>query len=115
MLTPALTLFASGNYYSLNPASFSLPLNVWVDITISGEGTKTFATVAQTAAAAGSGVLPSTATARAEFQTKMGINGDTVHWDEMAIEAPLRQVAGPGCGWTGQLRSLSLTSTAAQA
>ncbi len=99
MLTPSVTLFASGNFFRLN-STFSLPLNTWADLTIVGAGNRTFATLS---VASGSVV-------KSEFQTKMGINGDTFHWAEMAIEAPLKQVGGANCGWTGQLRSLSLTS-----
>jgi hexosaminidase len=98
MLTPALTLFASGNYYRLG---LKLPLNEWAELSISGVGSRVFATVSS---------ADGRSRAREEFQTRMGINGQQFRNAEIAIEAPLKQIGGSDCGWTGQLRSFSLSS-----
>lgn len=101
MLTPNITLFASGSYYRLNT---SLPLDEWIDISLIGRENRTYA----------SAVLSTgeTLTEEEEFLTMMGINGQYYHWAEMAIEAPLKQVGGSGCGWSGALRAMSLSSKA---
>ncbi|KAL9096215.1 MAG: hypothetical protein Q9165_001738 [Trypethelium subeluteriae] len=102
MLTPNITLFASGNYYRLNS---SLPLGKPVDLAIVGKGNQTFARV--------SGAEPiGDTSAQQEFLTQIGINGEYFVWAPMAIEAPLRQVGGQGSGWTGELLGMNLTSEA---
>ena len=97
MLTPEITLFASGNYYRLNS---TLPMNKWVDLSIMAVGNQTFATVAATR----TGKVIS----KGEFLTVMGINGDYLHTAIMGIEAPIKTVTG----WTGELSSLRLTGSA---
>ena len=102
MLTPNITLFASGNYYRLNS---SLPLGKPLDLTIVGRGNRTFASV--------SGVEPiGDTSAEQEFLTQIGVNGEYFVWAPMAIEAPLRQTGGQGSGWTGVLSGMNLTSEA---
>ena len=96
MLTPNITLFASGNYYRLNS---TIPMHEWVDLSVMGRGNQTFATVTS---ANGKKL------SEEQFLTQMGINGDYFHWDVMGIEAPIKEVTG----WTGELSALSLTSTA---
>lgn len=100
MLTPNITLFASGNYYRLNTG---LAMNEWTNLTILGKGNQTFAV---TSTADGK------VSTREEFQTKMGINGEAFHYAVMAIEAPLRQIGGSDCGWQGQIGAMSLSSQA---
>lgn len=95
MLTPNVTLFASGNYYRLNS---TLPAQTWTSLDIIARGNQTFARI-------GGG-------AEEEFLTQMGINGEYFVWAPMAIEAPLSVVGGPYSGWTGEIATLSLTSVA---
>ncbi|KAI9694702.1 MAG: hypothetical protein M1822_000318 [Bathelium mastoideum] len=102
MLTPNITLFASGNYYRLNS---SLPLGKPLDLTIVGKGNQTFARI--------SGVEPIGNTSDTqEFLTQIGINGEYFVWAPMAIEAPLKQIGGQASGWTGELLGMNLTSEA---
>jgi hexosaminidase len=102
MLTPNITLFASGNYYRLNS---SLPLGQTLDLTITGRGNQTFASVTD-ATPVGD------ASSDQEFLTRMGINGEYFHWAPMGIEAPLKQIGGEGIGWSGKLYGMTLTGTA---
>lgn len=95
MLTPNITLFASGSYYRLNT---TLPMGSWVDLEIRGRGNSTFASVTP----------QGKDTRREQFQTKMGINGERFHWDVIAVEAPIKEVTG----WTGELKELTLTNKA---
>lgn len=102
MLTPNITLFASGNYYRLNS---SLPLGKRLDLSLIGRGNQTFASV--------SSATPLADTSpEQEFLTKMGINGDYFVWAPMAIEAPLKQIGGAGSGWSGELYGMSLSNEA---
>lgn len=107
VLTPDLALYASGNYYAV---PLRLPTDTWVDLAISGIGNRTYASLTPRGPADGN----ETGTT-AEFQTRMGINGDTFHYAEIAIEAPLQQVGGAGCGWSGELGGLTLTSPSSRA
>ncbi|KAI1661666.1 glycoside hydrolase family 20 protein [Daldinia decipiens] len=100
MLTPNITLFASGNYYRLNT---TVPLKEWVDLDIIGRGNQTFARVSSDGAAA---------VVEEEFLARLGINGASLVWTPIAIEAPLKRVGGEAAGWTGQLAAMSLTSKA---
>ncbi|KAI2471485.1 glycoside hydrolase family 20 protein [Annulohypoxylon bovei var. microspora] len=110
MLTPSLTLFASGNYYRLNS---TLPVGTWVDVSIIGRGNRTFASVQETA---GLGEpLPevgSMAATEEEFLAILGINGASFVWAPIAVEAPIAQVGGENAGWTGQLAAMRLSSEA---
>lgn len=96
MLTPNLTLFASGIYYRLN---VSLPLQQWVQLEISSRGPQTFATAKSDN---GDEIFP-----EQEFKTHMSYYGAPLRWRPMAIEAPINKVSG----WTGQLREFSLEGT----
>ena len=93
MLTPTLTLFASGNYYRLPPSNISF--RDWVDARIIGRGNRTFAEMTPSS---------STTVTRQEFRAGIGLHGDGMKSVEMAIEAPLYTLGGVGCGWTGQVR-----------
>ncbi|KAI0887105.1 glycoside hydrolase family 20 protein [Annulohypoxylon maeteangense] len=108
MLTPNLTLFASGNYYRLNT---TLPVGTWVDLSIIGRGNRTFASVQE---ATGLGEpLPevgSTSATEEEFLAVLGVNGVSLVWAPIAVEAPIAQVGGEGSGWTGELAAMRLSS-----
>lgn len=95
LLTPNITFFAGGNYFRLNT---SLPLNETVDLSIIARGNRTYASL-------NSGP-------EKEFLTKIGYNGLSFHWAEIAFEAPLNKIGGEGSGWSGTLGGFSLTSTA---
>ncbi|KAG8161905.1 hypothetical protein KVR01_007670 [Diaporthe batatas] len=95
LLTPNITFFAGGNYFRLNT---SLPMNETVDLSIIARGNRTYASL-------NSGP-------EEEFLTKIGYNGLSFHWAEIAFEAPLNKIGGEGSGWSGTLGGFSLTSTA---
>lgn len=95
LLTPNITFFAGGNYFRLNT---SLPLNETVDLSVIARGNRTYASL-------NSGP-------EEEFLTKIGYNGLSFHWAEIAFEAPLNKIGGEGSGWSGTLGGFSLTSTA---
>ncbi|KKY21448.1 putative glycosyl hydrolase family 20 [Phaeomoniella chlamydospora] len=100
VLTPNITLFASGNYYSLNS---TLPVGQWIDLDVIGRGNKTFAKVS---------TANNATAAEQEFIAKVGINGEYFVWAPIAVEAPLKQIGGNGTGWTGEVKSFSLSSEA---
>ena len=91
MLTPNITLFASGIYYPLNS---TLPMGEWVDLEIRARGNQTFASVTP--------LSQGTPGVEEEF---LGLIAGG-HWVVMGIEAPIKEVTG----WTGELRWLSLTN-----
>ncbi|PFH62922.1 hypothetical protein XA68_10975 [Ophiocordyceps unilateralis] len=97
MLTPNVTLFASGNYYRLN---MTVPVGELVELTLWGCKKQTFASVKRP------GDLGSPK--EEEFLVKMGIDGQRFHWDVMAIEAPIEEVTG----WNGELFWMRLTRLA---
>jgi hexosaminidase len=100
MLTPNITLFASGNYFRLNS---TLPLGEDVEIVLTGRGNQTFAAVSGSSLVGKSSV-------ENEFLAVLGVNGVSFRWEPIAVEAPLRQVGGEGCGWSGELLGMSLSS-----
>lgn len=102
MLTPNITFFAGGNYFRLNS---TVPLGEPVDLSIIARGNKTFASVVS--AASGTTLVD-----EEEFLTKIGYNGLSFHWAEIAFEAPLETVGGEGSGWSGSLGGFSLTALA---
>ncbi|KAI8966811.1 glycoside hydrolase family 20 protein [Daldinia sp. FL1419] len=95
LLTPNITLLASGNYYRLNT---TLPLNQWIDLDLIGRGNQTFARV--------------DAGEEQEFLAVLGVNGVSLVWTPVAIEAPLEKVGGEGAGWTGEISAMSLRAEA---
>ena len=109
MLTPNITLFASGNYYRLNS---TLPLQGWVDLSIIGQGNRTFASVRAVEERKTRSPLAGHPGAQAEFLAVLGVLGHFHVWAPIAIEAPLAQVGGVGSGWSGQLASMALSSEA---
>ncbi|KAI1337873.1 glycoside hydrolase family 20 protein [Xylariaceae sp. FL0016] len=108
MLTPTLTLFASGNYYRLNS---TFPIGTWVDLSIIGRGNQTFASVQETTIDAAFLASGTAATAE-EFQAVLGINGEYFVWAPIAVEAPIAEVGGEEAGWTGELAAMTLSSEA---
>lgn len=95
MLTPNITLFASGIYYRLN---HSIPLQSWVRLEISGDGPKTFASAFNEK---GNKLFE-----QEEFQTIMSYYGQPLRWHEMAIEAPVQRITG----FQGKVRDFTLTT-----
>lgn len=109
MLTPNLTLFASGNYYRLNS---TIATGKWINLSIIGRGNQTFASVQETSLDEPLPEVGSMAATEQEFLAILGINGASFVWAPIAIEAPLKQVGGAGFGWTGELAAMSLSSEA---
>ncbi|KAK6818899.1 beta-hexosaminidase [Apiospora arundinis] len=115
MLTPNVTLFASGTRYQSNS---TIPLGRWVNLSITGKGSQTFASVKtldKKRHVAGVDLkrrVDNVRDTREEFLAILGVLGQFHVWAPVAIEAPLAQVGGEGSGWSGQLRSMSLTSEA---
>ncbi|KAK8132055.1 hypothetical protein PG999_000228 [Apiospora kogelbergensis] len=114
MLTPHITLFASGSYYRLNS---TVPLGSWVNLSITGKGRQTFATVKTLGRkrqdrGAELQLRNDDDGKREEFLAILGVLGQFHVWAPVAIEAPLAQIGGEGSGWTGQLGSMTLTSEA---
>lgn len=91
MLTPDITLFASGNYYRLNS---TIPLKRRVGLKIIGRGAQTFATV--------------DGGEEQEFLAQIGVDNKKIVPAPMAIEAPLKAITG----WTGEVVGFNLTSEA---
>lgn len=100
MLTPNVSLFASGNYYRLN---HTIPMGSWVTLELESKDTKTFASAKTDD---GKSLF-----SNEEFLTVMSYYGQPLRWHEMAIEAPTHAVTG----WTGELKSMTLTSGQADA
>lgn len=109
MLTPNITLFASGNYYRLNS---TIPLRTWVDLSIIGQGSRTFASVSAVEEGGMKNPLAGHLGPKAEFLAVLGVLGQFHVWAPVAIEAPLTQVGGAASGWSGQLASMTLGSKA---
>jgi hexosaminidase len=91
-----VTLISGGNPYSLN---YTLPLNVWTDVSLIGGGNTTLLRVS------GSDFKFRTM----EFLTKIGVNGESFVWAPIAIEAPLARI---GEGFTGLIKDIVLKGSA---
>ncbi|KAH8157100.1 hypothetical protein CIB48_g11147 [Xylaria polymorpha] len=102
MLTPNITLFAAGNYYRLNS---SVPLYTWFDLSIVGLGDRTFASVQEVRLGD-----PFVTRRDQEFQAVLGINGESLVWAPIAIEAPLTDIWGSNAQWTGEFAGMVLTT-----
>ncbi|KAI0874350.1 beta-hexosaminidase [Hypoxylon argillaceum] len=108
MLTPNITLFTAGNYYRLNT---TLPMNAWIDLSIVARGERTFASVK-----AVDDVHDPLVEARAvsrdeiEFLAVLGINGESLVWAPIAVEAPITKL-GNG-GWEGEFAGMVFSSKA---
>ncbi|KAF2663151.1 beta-hexosaminidase [Microthyrium microscopicum] len=90
ILMPNITFLAAGNYFSLNA---TLPVGEVTELTIAGQGSQTFAYVNGT---------------KMEFLAVLGINGVSLRWESIGIEAPLHVVGGDS-GWTGEISGMKLT------
>jgi hexosaminidase len=107
MLTPAITLFASGNYYRLNS---TLPQDKWVDLTVTSRGERTFASIREATPDPPPSSLDLRGSAtEEEFQAILGISGERFVWAPIAIEAPIAELGGD---WSGELANLFLSSEA---
>jgi hexosaminidase len=109
MLTPNITLFASGNHYRLNS---TLPLKTWVNLSILGRGERTFASVRTTRLEQPLPGPTSMASPEEEFQAVLGVNGESFVWAPIAIEAPIAELGGSDAGWSGEFAGLVLSSEA---
>ncbi|KAI1362784.1 beta-hexosaminidase [Xylaria arbuscula] len=122
LLTPNITLFASGNYYRLNS---TVPLQTWVELDIIGRGERTLARVRETSleeafplsnaeADTAEDITGATGAEEEEFQAILGINGALFVWAPIAVEAPIAILGGGGGGggWTGEVAGLMLSSEA---
>ncbi|KAI0110339.1 beta-hexosaminidase [Nemania sp. FL0031] len=107
MLTPNLTLFTAGNYYRLNT---TVPLRKWIDLSIVGRGERTFASIKEV------NVIDPMVEAKAvsrdeiEFLAVLGVNGESLVWAPIAVEAPITKL-GEG-GWQGSFAGMILSSEA---
>ncbi|KAI0527732.1 beta-hexosaminidase [Xylaria bambusicola] len=99
MLTPTVSLFASGNYYRL--VNVTLPVKTWVELSIIAKGNQTFARVVEMG---GKDVIEE------EFRAVVGVNGMFLVDAEIAVEAPLAEIRGEG--WEGEIGGLMLRSVA---
>ncbi|ATY60851.1 Glycoside superfamily [Cordyceps militaris] len=95
MLTPNVTLFASGIYYRLNK---TIPLQSWVRLELSAHGPRTFASAFDDKGRA--------LFSKEEFLAEMSYYGAPLRWHEMAIEAPIHQITG----WQGKVRDFTLST-----
>lgn len=93
-----VTLMASGITLTLD---YSLPLNTWTDITLSGLGPATYLSFSEADGSVGT----------MEFLTKFepngvpGSNGVMVVWAQIAVEAPLAKI---GQGFNGMMKNITL-------
>ncbi|KAJ9227311.1 CAZyme family GH20 [Paecilomyces variotii] len=94
-----VTLISGGNPYSLN---YSLPLNTWTDVRLIGRGNQTFLNVSP------SGKNESE-TRTMEFLARLGVNGESLVWAPIAIEAPLARI---GEGFEGLMKDITLRGSA---
>ncbi|KAI1127632.1 beta-hexosaminidase [Nemania abortiva] len=108
MLTPNITLFAAGNYYRLNA---TIPRETWFDLSIIGRGERTFASIKEV------DVRDPIVEAKdvsgrdeIEFLAVLGINGESLVWAPIAIEAPVTKIGGDG--WEGAFAGMILSSDA---
>ncbi|KAK5134586.1 hypothetical protein LTR08_006372 [Meristemomyces frigidus] len=84
-----IMLVSAGNAFALN---YSLPAGEWADATLIGRGNRTFFAV--------------NGGEEMEFTTKLGVNGASFVWANMAVVAPLETVGGGK--WRGEMRSIKL-------
>lgn len=86
-------LVAAGNAFALN---YSLPAGKWTDAALIGRGNRTFLAV--------------NGGEEMEFTAKIGINGASFVWTNVAVVAPLQTVGGGD--WRGGMRSVKLVDHA---
>ncbi|KAJ7465296.1 beta-hexosaminidase [Mycena latifolia] len=90
---PSLALISGNQAYALN---YTLPRDVWTDVSLIGRGNATFLR-------AGGG-------AEMQFLAVLGINGDSFQWQPIAVEAPVGQIGGGG--FLGSIAKFQLTGSA---
>ncbi|KAI0964913.1 beta-hexosaminidase [Xylaria arbuscula] len=105
LLTPSISLFASGNYYRLNS---TLPEKTWVDLSIVGRDERTFSFIQEISLTQPFPAPRSAGSVAEEFLAVLGINGVSFVWAPVAIEAPIAVLGGGG--WTGEIAGLALSS-----
>ncbi|KAJ5726287.1 uncharacterized protein N7483_007644 [Penicillium malachiteum] len=89
------TLISGNNPYSLN---YTLPLNTWTDVSLIAQGNQTFLQVSE-----------GSSSKTMEFLTRIGVNGDSLVWAPIAVEAPLTRI---GEGFTGLMQDIVLKGSA---
>jgi len=82
-------LVSAGNAFALN---YSLPAGDWLNAALIGRGNRTFFSVD------GGNEM--------EFTAKIGVNGESFVWANMAIVAPLQTIGGGS--WCGEMRNIML-------
>lgn len=91
-----ITMISFGSPYSLN---YTLPLNVWTDVSLFSNGSSTYLKTK----------TEGKKEAVMEFLTRLGSNGVKTYWREIAFEAPLKKI---GEGFRGQIKDITLTGSA---
>ncbi|KAI0445774.1 beta-hexosaminidase [Xylaria telfairii] len=98
--TTNVTFITAGNAFPLN---YTLPLNAWTDVTVSGRGGSTFLT----ASTEGSPATTMEFLTKIETRGVESAGGVLVTWQPMAFEAPLKEI---GRGFTGMMRNITLVA-----
>ncbi|CAG8952142.1 hypothetical protein HYFRA_00000880, partial [Hymenoscyphus fraxineus] len=91
-----VTMISGGNPYTLN---YTLPINVWTDLSLVGAGNQTFLYVKE----------GESSTVVHEFITREGYMGENTYWYPIAFEAPLAKI---GEGFEGQMKCITLMGSA---
>lgn len=91
-----VTMISSDQAYPLN---YTLPLNVWTNLSLVGAGSNTYLYVRR----------GGNSTSVMEFITRLGSNGQNTYWEPIAFEAPLARI---GEGFEGQIKHITLTGSA---
>lgn len=91
-----VTIISSDQAYPLN---YTLPLNVWTNLSLVGAGSSTYLYVKH----------GENSTSIMEFITRLGSNGQNTYWEPIAFEAPLAKI---GEGFEGQIKDITLTGSA---
>ncbi|KAK5126065.1 hypothetical protein LTR85_011420 [Meristemomyces frigidus] len=86
-------LLSAGNAFALN---YSLPVGVWTDAALIARGNRTFFAV--------------DGGEEMEFTAKIGVNGASFVWTNMAVVAPLQTIGGGS--WRGEMSKLKLVDYA---
>ncbi|KAF7591445.1 hypothetical protein BBP40_001548 [Aspergillus hancockii] len=94
--TSNVTLMSGGNPYSLN---YSLPLDTWTQVHLIGKGNRTLLRVTDSEAESTS----------MEFLVRLGIDGESLVWAPIGIEAPLARI---GEGFDGMMKEVVLRGSA---
>lgn len=90
------TLISGGSPYALN---YTLPLNIWTNVSLVGKGNTTLLTVSE----------KGSKSKTMEFLAKIGVNGEYFAWAPIGVEAPLARI---GEGFTGSMQNIVLRGSA---